>query len=48
VGAWISDRSSVNQVRNDLGYDAFVDEEAVLGRGVTMPGKAGFGSTGKA
>jgi hypothetical protein len=46
VGAWISDRGSVNQVRNELGYDAFVDEEAVLARGVAMPGKAGTRDSG--
>jgi hypothetical protein len=37
-GAWISDRGSVDQIRGEMGFENFKDEDVVLARGVTMPG----------
>jgi hypothetical protein len=36
AGAWISDRSSVNQVRNELGFQDFADQDVVSIRGETI------------
>lgn len=36
AGAWISDRSSVNALRNELGFDDFADEDVVAIRGETI------------
>ena len=36
AGAWISDRSSVNQARHELGFSDFADEDVVSIRGETI------------
>src|SRR5271157_726377 len=36
AGAWISDRSSVNQARHELGFNDFTDEDVVSIRGETI------------
>jgi hypothetical protein len=36
AGAWISDRSSVNQARHELGFTDFADEDVVSIRGETI------------
>jgi len=36
AGAWISDRSSVNQARHELGFENLVDEDIVSIRGETI------------
>ncbi len=36
AGAWISDRSSVNQVRHELGFADFTDDDVVSIRGETI------------
>ncbi len=36
AGAWISDRSSVNQARHELGFSDFADEDVVAIRGETI------------
>ena len=36
AGAWISDRSSVNQARHELGFGDFADEDVVAIRGETI------------
>ena len=36
AGAWISDRSSVNQARHELGFTDFADEDVVAIRGETI------------
>jgi len=36
AGAWISDRSSVNQARHELGFSDFTDEDVVAIRGETI------------
>ena len=36
AGAWVSDRSSVNQARHELGFADFADEDVVAIRGETI------------
>ena len=36
AGAWISDRASVNALRNELGFDDFLDQDVVAIRGETI------------
>ncbi len=36
AGAWVSDRSSVNQARHELGFGDFADEDVVAIRGETI------------
>ncbi len=36
AGAWISDRSSVNQARHELGFNDFADDDVVSIRGETI------------
>jgi hypothetical protein len=36
AGAWVSDRSSVDQVRHQLGFEKFVDDDVVSIRGETI------------
>jgi len=49
-GAWISDRSSVNQARHELGFEDFEDEDLVAIRGETIgtPGGQISGKGGEA
>ena len=50
AGAWISDRSSVNQARHELGFEEFQDEDVVAIRGETIgtPGGQISGKGGEA
>jgi hypothetical protein len=50
AGAWISDRSSVNQARHELGFEEFADEDVVAIRGETIgtPGGQISGKGGEA
>ncbi|MGD0221753.1 MAG: hypothetical protein ABSF71_05410 [Terriglobia bacterium] len=50
AGAWISDRSSVNQARHELGFEDFEDEDLVAIRGETIgtPGGQISGKGGEA
>jgi len=50
AGAWVSDRSSVNQARHELGFADFADEDVVAIRGETIstPGGEISGKGGEA
>jgi hypothetical protein len=50
AGAWVSDRSSVNQARHELGFEDFADEDVVAIRGETIstPGGEISGKGGEA